>query len=63
MRGSVGKEGASRWFFGVDAVLVEEEAELRIAGPGDLGSVGFKRLRCDGWLPSGGSVTANPSLL
>ena len=30
-RGSVGKEGASRSFFGVDAALVEEVAKRRLA--------------------------------
>ena len=31
-RGSVGKEGASRPFFGVEAALVEEVAKRRLAG-------------------------------
>ena len=31
-RGSVGKEGASRSFFGVDAALVEEVAKRRLTG-------------------------------
>ncbi len=34
MRGSVGKEGASRWFFGLgmEAAVVEEDAKHRHAG-------------------------------
>jgi hypothetical protein len=60
-RGSVGKEGASRSFFGVDAALVEEEALKRSAGL--RGSAGFKLLRAILRLVAERRLTTNPNVL